>query len=460
MTFFRTFFLFLFPFFLLSYTFTQEYDETYTYDDADTYEESVIEDVALEDELVEDLGEDVALEDELVEELEEDVALEDELVDELEENTIEQTLPIEVPSTETTNTENTTVLPIPNPTNTNTTVETIVTKKKLILPVLQDYKPILTVDPINPELPANHQLKKIRNSIWRGTKRILSTNKYGVVQARRVYLFFSEDRDAIAYRYMPYDSRHLPSEPSQGEYIPLIPLLQTNTVPNLESVTLKKFKDIPLNTNAQDYQIQFDIGTQITNIPSFNISQTNTNITILNTPTNKAAIAPIVPQSETNEPSVEIVQDQPNDNVLVEEEAVDLENELETEILDEEVLSDDQGYEDDPVENEYARLTYREPHFVAQLMSTPEQNQYVINIGGQNAGIFVHKTRNPEKPYKVIFLSMESGIVLYELSIENSFNVRVSDSQAVIEARELYIKLLNDRINFQKYDQITMGYLE
>ncbi|MGL4563277.1 MAG: hypothetical protein ACRCVW_05425 [Brevinema sp.] len=456
MTFFRTFFLFLFPFFLLSHTFTQEYDETYTDDDVDIYEESLVEDLGedalAEDDLVEELEEDVALEDDLVEELEEDVALE--------ENTIEQVSPVEVPSTETTNTQNTTLLPIPNPINTNTTVETIVTKKKLILPVLQDYKPILTVDPINPELPANHQLKKIRNSIWRGTKRILSTNKYGVVQACRVYLFFSEDRDAIAYRYMPYDSRHLPSEPSQGEYIPLIPLLQTNTVPNLESVTLKKFKEIPLNTNAQDYQIQFDVGTQITNIPSFNISQTNTNITILNPPTNNSTIAPIVPQSETNEPSVEIVQDQPNDNVLVEEDALDLENELETEILDEAVPSDDQGYEDDPVENEYARLTYREQHFVAQLMSALEQNKYIINIGGQNAGIFVHKTRNPEKPYKVIFLSMESGIVLYELSIENSFNVRVSDSQAVIEARELYIKLLNDRINFQKYDQITMGYLD
>ncbi|MGL4388182.1 MAG: hypothetical protein ACRCTJ_02160, partial [Brevinema sp.] len=85
-----------------------------------------------------------------------------------------------------------------NDTNTPTVDPTIINKKKLILPVLTDYKPLSVVDPTNPELPANHQLKKIRGTIWKGNRRLLITNDYNIVKEQRLYLYFSENRDAIA----------------------------------------------------------------------------------------------------------------------------------------------------------------------------------------------------------------------------------------------------------------------
>ncbi|MGL4389229.1 MAG: hypothetical protein ACRCTJ_07550, partial [Brevinema sp.] len=219
------------------------------------------------------------------------------------------------------------------------------------------------------------------------------------------------------------------------------PLLQTNTAPNLESVSLKKFRDLPINKSLEGVDIQFDVEEALANL-SPSISQTNTQVPMA-TPT----ITPII------SPQVEIVVDDPANTDTPAEDEPYGEKEV-TEDND----SEDETYEEDYEKDIYAQLTYMDQQFIAQLISSLESNQYVINIGGQNGGIFVHRTRNPEKPYKVIFLSMESGITLYELSIDNSFDVRFADAQAIIEARELYIKLLNDRINFQKYEQINTSY--
>lgn len=372
---------------------------------------------------------------------------------------------------EETNIQNTNTV---SSTNTNPSEE-IITKQTLILPILEDYKPAITVNPENPQLPDNNQIKKLRGSIWKGNKKILMTNNNGVVSQQRAYLFFATNEDAIAYQYAPYSSQNMPFAPRPSDYIPLIPLLETNTLPDLSSISLTKYSNLSPQTNQLPFEIQFDVVTpELDMLNSSNNSsevtsvQPTTNSDIFNSDMNQDPITSVeVIAVEQNTESEDEVFDELVEQAVIEDEenTYSEEENIDAESSEEEYQNEDEytqtEYEETITEDEqYVQLTQMTQAFVAQLISTLSKNQYVLNIGGQTSGIFVHKTNNIEKPYKVIFLSLEEGIVLYEFSIENSFDVRLSDSQASKDARELYIKILNEKINFQKYNKMSNLYFQ
>lgn len=101
-------------------------------------------------------------------------------------------------------------------------------------------------------------------------------------------------------------------------------------------------------------------------------------------------------------------------------------------------------------------FSFSEQRFVAQQVADLEQ--IVVNVGGLQGGIFVHENKNnKETPYTVIFLSMESDGNLWAYTIQTSFDIRRSDSDAVKNARILYEKALETKANLKKFTRVRTG---
>jgi len=305
-------------------------------------------------------------------------------------------------------------------------------KIEVSVPILQLYKGPFHIDADKPNLPPTHQLTKLRGTVWRGSKKYIISNSAGAVACKRMYIYFDKDRDAIAYKYESYKSFRVPNMPSFDAFIPLIPLLKTNTFTPIKSDTLSELSNILKKENKY---------SNIT--PIFDV------------------VAPIVTNVESKK-DIEIINEQ-NEQIDIEiideedeqiEESNDATNITEEEIYEEEYLEEypiDESYEYDIT----AGLKKLPITMVAQEIAINENNQYIINIGGNTSGIFVHKTKNSREPYTVIFLSMESGMTLYEHHIKNSFDVRDSWSEASKKAREIYIKILNEKIDMQQFKKIS-----
>lgn len=372
------------------------------------------------------------------------------------------------------------------------------------VPIYKDYRIPMVVDPKNPKLPANHNLAKLRGTIWRGDGIVIRTNSRGVLGEYRPFIFFSAYEDAIAYKYVPVNQQKLPEFPRTDNYIALNPLLKTNNfVPvmavqadPLGNVALDnriKFVANPLLSNHQNYEAALEkMRLQMEeNNRSKDFTRVTTNIGVIAEPVEEVFVqVPImvnnpvhfyittnrtitittnVTQNVIQSEAVQ-VQDIPSMQIMFQgvPEFPDM-NTPEIPDTEEEVdfFSTDQypSYSMDPenlydayADNQFGSLEFLPLKMVAQNMNTPDlaYDQYVINVGEKNGGIFIHKTDNINDPYKVIFLALDEAMNLYEYNIGNTFDVRDSNSDTSQKARELYLKILDEKINMKKFQKVRV----
>ena len=386
------------------------------------------------------------------------------------------------------------------------------------VPIYKDYRIPMVVDPKNPKLPANHNLSKLRGTIWRGDEVVIRTNSRGVLGEYRPFIFFSANEDAVAYKYVPVNQQKLPDFPRTDNYMVLNPLLETNNfVPvmaakadPLGNVALDnriKFTANPLLSNHQNYEAALeklrlqmeennrsqDFTTVTTNIgvvqepelepevaapiiinqPTQFYITTNRTITIITNVTqnvleNEAVQVPTIPfiirdgaTQVQDIPSMQTmfqgVPEFPNmttPEVQAPEEEIDFfpTDQYPSYSMDPENLYD--AY----AENQFGSLKLLPLKMLAQNINNPElaDDQYVINVGEKNGGIFIHKTDNINDPYKVIFLTLDGAMNLYEYNIDNTFDVRDANSDTSQKARELYLKILDEKINMKKYQKVRV----
>ena len=465
---------------------------------------------AYEDEIVEADGEEYAYEDEIVEADGEEYAYEDEIVEAdgeyaYEEEAVEADgeYAYEEEIEELTG-------------DTEEAPKTIIS-----VPIYKDYRIPMVVDPKNPKLPANHNLARLRGSIWRGEGIVIRTNGRGVLGEYRPFIFFSANEDAVAYKYVPVGQQKLPNSPRTDNYMALNPLLKTNNfVPvmapqadPLGTVTLDKriqFVANPLSLKNTDYEAALELmRLQIEeNNKSKDFTTVNTNIgviaqpvvapapTIVNCPaqfyvtTNRTitiitnVTQNVIPNVTTNVTQSEIIQ-VPTLPFVIQEGVTQVQeipsmqtmfqgvpefpdlNTPEIKAPNDEVdfFSTDQypSYSMDPenlydayADDQFGSLEFLPLKMVAQDMSDLDlaDDQYVINVGEQNSGIFIHKTDSIKDPYKVIFLALDAAMNLYEYNIDNTFDVRDANSDTSQKARELYLRILDEKINMKKFQRV------
>ena len=390
-------------------------------------------------------------------------------------------------------------------------------KAVINVPLYQNYRIPMVVDPKNPKLPANHNLARLRGTIWRGDEVVIRTNARGVLGEYRPFIFFNAKEDAIAYRYVPVGQQKLPEFPRTDNYIVLNPLLKTNNyVPTmaaqadpLGNIALDnriKFVANPLLLNHQSYEaalekmrlqaeenrkskdsttVTTNIGViaepaeeevvqapTIVNCPAQFYVTTNRTITIITNVTqnviqNETIQVPTIPfviQEGTTQ-----VQDIPSMQTMFQ--GVPEFPEINTPEIQEpqeaDFFSTDQypSYGMDPeylydayADNQFGSLNFSPLKMVAQNINQTDlaDDQYVINVGEQNSGIFVHQTDDINVPYKVIFLALDEAMNLYEYSVDNAFDVRDSNSDTSQKARELYLQILEEKINMKKFQRVRV----
>ena len=394
-------------------------------------------------------------------------------------------------------------------------------KTIISVPIYQNYRIPMVVDPKNPKLPANHNFARLRGTIWRGDEIVIRTNSRGVLGEYRPFIFFSANEDAIAYKYVPLNQQKLPESPRTDNYMTLNPLLKTNNfVPvmaakadPLGNVALDnriKFVINPLSLNNKDYEAALEkMRLQIEeNNKSQDFTTVNTNIgviaqpvvapapTIVNCPaqfyvtTNRTitiitnVTQNVIPNVTTNVTQSEIIQ-VPTLPFVIQEGVTQVQeipsmqtmfqgvpefpdlNTPEIKAPNDEVdfFSTDQypSYSMDPenlydayADDQFGSLEFLPLKMVAQDMSDLDlaDDQYVINVGEQNSGIFIHKTDSIKDPYKVIFLALDAAMNLYEYNIDNTFDVRDANSDTSQKARELYLRILDEKINMKKFQRV------
>ncbi|MGL4367075.1 MAG: hypothetical protein ACRCTQ_02165 [Brevinemataceae bacterium] len=323
-------------------------------------------------------------------------------------------------------------------TNSNTGADTSTVSRGAV-PVFQSYRLPFYIDPASPELPPNHKLKKIRGTVWRGNELYIQTNK-GQIISNRLYLFFDKETDAIAYEYVPYYSTRIPDVPRRREFIPLVPLLATNDFTPVSSTTLTAL------SNLNKDRIPIAPQVQITP-PILDFTEE------YGTDTVQQAQGV---QEDQNTNSEQAVTEDVTENVT--EAVPDPEEQAVEQIQEEEY----QEYAEGEYENVYSindGLHYQATSFFAQQASETtlfDQNKFAVNIGGERGGIFVHESSNILTPYTVIFLYLDNGMALYENKIENSFDVRTSWSETSRQARELYVNILDKKVNLKKFERVQL----
>ena len=385
-------------------------------------------------------------------------------------------------------------------------------KTVINVPLYQDYRIPMVVDPKNPKLPANHKLTRLRGTIWRGDEVVIRTNARGVLGEYRPFIFFNAKEDAIAYRYVPVNQQKLPEFPRTDNYIALNPLLKTNNyVPvmaapanPLGNVALDnriKFVANPLLLNHQSYEDALEkMRLQIEeNNRSKDFTTVTTNIGVVAEPEEEVVQAPTivdcpaqfyvttnrtitiitnVTQTETIQvPTLPFiiqdgatqVQDIPSMQTMFQgrSEFPDINTPEIQEPQEEDFFSTDRypSYDMDPEylydaysDDQFGSLNFFPLKMIAQNMNAPAlaDDQYIINVGEQNSGIFVHQTDNINTPYKVIFLALDEAMNLYEYSVDNAFDVRDSNSDTSQKARELYLQILDEKINMKKFQKVRV----
>ena len=379
-------------------------------------------------------------------------------------------------------------------------------KTVINVPLYKDYRIPMVVDPKNPKLPANHNLAKLRGTIWRGDEVVIRTNARGVLGEYRPFIFFNAKEDAIAYRYVPVGQQKLPEFPRTDNYIVLNPLLKTNNyvpvmatkAPALGNVALDnriKFVANPLLSNHQSYEKALEkMRLQVEeNNRSKDFTTVTTNmgvITQAEEPVEEIVQAPVVVNCPaqfyiitnrtititTNVTHNDVPQNKPVPVQSIPSMQTMFKGGSEfpdmntPEIKDtqvEDFFSTDQypSYSMDPenlydayADDQFGSLNFFPLKMVAQNMNQTDlaDDQYIINVGEKNSGIFVHQTDNINAPYKVIFLALDEAMNLYEYNIDNPFDVRDPNSDTSQKARELYLQILDEKINMKKFQKVRV----
>ncbi|SFB69762.1 hypothetical protein SAMN02745150_00299 [Brevinema andersonii] len=308
----------------------------------------------------------------------------------------------------------------PSPPTTNTNIVQV--------PVFSGMKSYYAVDPQNPQLPPGHWLLKLRGSVWRSQEQVLSTNSRGVVSAQRLYIFFASDRDAVAFEFAPHAVKAPGSIPVFSDYMELNPLIQTNTYKvqpyqyqylSIDSPYTRQIKPLELSGTFQ----------QTEQIPSEALES-----------------------SKESEEITEEVAEYDNQSDAYE---TQYEGQYESQDAYQQEYDDNQNDYYQEYEEIAFHFEFSEQNFVAQQAVLLEQ--IVVNVGGLQGGIFVHKNKNNKKtPYTVFFLTLEPDGNLWAYTIKTSFDIRRGDSDAVKNARILYEKALKTKANFKKFTRVQI----
>ncbi|MDK2818752.1 MAG: hypothetical protein KFW21_04815, partial [Spirochaetota bacterium] len=331
------------------------------------------------------------------------------------------------------------------------------------MPLYQDYRLPMVVDPKNPKLPANHKISKLRGTVWRGNEVVIRTNKNGALAEYRPFIFFDTKEDAIAYKYLSIDQQKLPDFPRMNNYMVLNPLLQTNNY-----IPMMAVKADPLRNIALDKRIDFTVNPIVLNNQSYvaalekirlqeeennkskDIITVNTNI--MENIIEFKAETPIEEFSVTTNRSLSILT-----NVISSDETQNMQQKYSLEKSEYSFSTDE--YPSQDVGDQLGFLQFSPLYMIAQNINqaTLDPDQYVINVGGDNSGIFVHETGDIINPYKVIFLALDDAMNLYEYTVENTFDVRDSTSGTSQTARELYLRILDEKISMKQFQKVRMN---
>ena len=299
------------------------------------------------------------------------------------------------------------------------------------IPLFRDVFPNSPIDPTNPALPANHPFLKFRGSIWRGSERFFTTNQRGVVSAQRMYLVFAKERDAASFVLAPYDSSSITAYPPVEDYVPLIPLFETNSF--IPSPYTDKYIEIPEEYTRPTSNNMFIINPQ---------AQTNINTpveTVTNAPSNTTTAPAPTPG----------ISDVP----IFDEYGEEL-DEYGGEAFDE--------YGDETLDEygEYLDELSFVPNFhttslLAQNAATPPANTYaVVNLGGLDGGVF--QIADPEgiaTKFIILMMILDKDGSLWAGSVRSSVDMRLNTAEAG-QLREIYKKNLINRTNLKKYSPV------
>lgn len=299
------------------------------------------------------------------------------------------------------------------------------------VPVFSGMKSYYAVDPQNPQLPPGHWLLKLRGSVWRSQEQTLSTNSRGVVSAQRLYIFFASDRDAVAFEFAPYAAKGPVSMPVFSDYMALNPLIQTNTY-RMQPYRYRYLSvDSPYNRQVKPLELPV-ASQQAVETPS------------------ETAESP--EETEETEEITEEIAEYDDQNDIYE---TQYEDQYESQDAYQQEYDENQSDYYQEYEETAFHFAFSEQKFVAQQAADLEQ--VVVNVGGLQGGIFVHENKNnKETPYTVIFLSMEPDGNLWAYTIQTSFDIRRSDSDAVKNARILYEKALETKANLKKFTRVRI----
>ena len=354
------------------------------------------------------------------------------------------------------------------------------------VPLYKDYRLPMVVDPKNPKLPTNHHFIKLRGTIWRGDDTVIRTNELGTLAEYRPFIFFDANKDGIAYKYVPVGQQKLPDFPNSYNYVALDPLLETNTyVPamsanaeSLGTVALDnriKFVVNPLLLKNQSYEEALEkMRLQVEeNNRSKDFTTVNTNVgvviqepdpsqmIVITTNRTVTIITNVVPNELIQMQDVPSMQMMFNGSLELPEI-----NTSDTE--EDDFFSTDQypSFGMDPenlydayADNQFGSLNFLPLRMIAQDMNQSDlaDDEYVINVGERNGGVFIHKTDDFKDSYKVIFLALDEAMNLYEYNMKNDFDVRDPDSDPGERTRDLYIKILDDKINMKKFQRVRVN---
>ncbi|MGL5721152.1 MAG: hypothetical protein ACRCY4_01950 [Brevinema sp.] len=291
------------------------------------------------------------------------------------------------------------------------------------IPLFREPLPNFVIDPSNPTLPANHAFLKLRGSIWRGSERFFTTNQRGVVSAQRMYMVFAQERDAASFVLAPYDSPSVTTYPPVEDYVPLSPLIETNSF--ISSPYADKYIEIP-----EEY------------------TRPTTNNMFLFNP---------AAQSNTNEASPEAVS--PN---LVTPPPTPTPNPTPIPGLESDMPNFDdydlEGYGDSYGTYEgydgYSFLpSFQDPVLFAQNAGSTF-TYAVVNLGGMNGGVFqIADPQGMAAQFIVLLMVMDKDGELWAGTVRSSVDMRLNTAEAG-QLRELYKKNLTSRINLKKYSPV------
>ncbi len=344
------------------------------------------------------------------------------------------------------------------------------------VPLFQDYRsPLSIANPANPSLPANNTIARLKGTVWRADKPVLRTNSRNVVSQERVFLFFQTNRDAIAYVYAPAQTHTAPIWPQSGEFFPLIPLVATNVyspvpravLPAPEDVTITNIQYIfePLElTNYNIEEVWIDLIDDAVYAPS-NYQTVHTNTDVV---TNIERSGYYITTNQIMTITTNITQYNLDEVIGERSMAVTNITPVTNSFLDVDVnntnfdpyapfsLDELPGLEGRriPPLNGVSELSQGLKNavlnFVAQEIG---RSEFYKNLGGDTGGIFLYETGDIDNPFKIIFLRLDNGQDLYEYSIDTNIEVRAA-TEAADRARELYIRILTEKINMKLYKQV------